>query len=149
MADYVLRQTVEQDFPAIKQLIQQVRINPTGLSWQRFIVAETINGRFAGCGQLKPHGDGTVEMASIAVVPSERGRGLASLIIQRLVGDGPRPLYLTCRATLETFYPKFGFRVIQQDQMPRYYRRLSRIAGLVNSLHITRDRMLVMVLDEP
>ena len=147
MADYVLRPAVEQDFPAIKQLIQAVRINPFGLDWRRFIVAETIDGRFAGCGQLKPHGDGTVELASLAVVSSERGNGLASAIIKRLASQAPRPLYLTCRSTLGNFYPKFGFRIVEHEQLPRYFKRLSGLAGFVNSLHLTQDRMLVMVLD--
>jgi len=144
---FVLRPAVEQDFPAIKKLINDVRINPIGLDWRRFIVAETPEGQFAGCGQLKPHGDGSVEMASIAVAPALRGQGLASAIIRRLVSEGPRPLYLTCRSTLGNFYPKFGFRIVEKDRMPRYFRRLSRIAGFVNSLHITKDRMLVMVLE--
>ena len=110
-------------------------------------MAETRDGQFAGCGQLKPHGDGSVELASLAVVPSMRGQGLASAIIHHLVSEAPRPLYLTCRSPLGIFYEKFGFRIVEQDRMPRYFKRLSRIAGIINSLLISQDRMLVMVLE--
>ena len=147
LADFVLRPALETDFPVIRQLINSVRINPTGLDWRRFIVAETPEGQFAGCGQLKPHGDGSVELASLAVVQSMRGQGLASVIIHRLASEAPRPLYLTCRSPLGAFYEKFGFRIVEREQMPRYFKRLSYIAGFVNSLHLTQDRMLVMVLE--
>ena len=145
---FVLRPAVEQDFQVIKKLINEVRINPLGLDWRRFIVAETPEGLFVGCGQLKPNGDGSVELASLAVVPSMRGQGLARMIIHRLSSAAPRPLYLTCRSPLGIFYEQFGFRIVEQTQMPRYFKRLSRIAGFINSMHITKDRMLVMVLEK-
>ena len=147
LADYSLRPAVETDFPAIKSLIHQVGINPTGLNWRRFIVAETSDGQFVGCGQLKPHSDGTLELASLAVAPSARQQGLGSLIVHRLMSDAPRPLYLTCRVQMGSFYQKFGFRIVKQADLPRYFRRISRIAGLANTLHLLNDSLLVMVLD--
>lgn len=146
MAEPVLRSALETDFPAIKALIREAGINPTGLDWRRFIVIESPAGCYAGCGQLKPHSDGTIEMASIAVVPSSRGQGLARLLIQKLTADGPRPLYLTCRSHLGPFYEKFGFHPIHGAELPKYFRRISQLAGLINALHLINDRMLVMVL---
>ena len=147
MVEYSLRRAVAQDFPAIKDLIHQVGINPTGLDWRRFIVAESPDGQFVGCGQLKPHSDGTIELASLAVVPSARQLGLGSQIVHRLMSDAPRPLYLTCRAQMGSYYQKFGFRIVTKAELPRYFRRISRIAGLANKLHLINDAMLVMVLD--
>ena len=147
MADYRLRAALETDFPAIRRLIHESGINPTGLDWRRFTVAETPDGQFIGCGQLKPHSDGTLELASLAVIPSQRGKGVARVIIQKLMADAPRPLYLTCRSQLRPFYEKFGFRGISGDELPQYFRRISRLAGLVNALHLIQDKMLVMVLD--
>ncbi len=148
MAELVIRQAVGADFAAIKNLIHEVGINPTGLDWRRFIVVEAFGRQFAGCGQLKPHSDGSIEMASIAVLPSWRGQGIARLIIQKLLESAPRPLYLTCRSQLGVFYQKFGFCIANDEQLPKYFRRISRIGGLMNSLHVINDKLLVMVLNQ-
>jgi N-acetylglutamate synthase-like GNAT family acetyltransferase len=147
LAEILLRSAHETDFPAIKALIHETRINPMGLDWRRFTVVETPDGQFVGCGQLKPHSDGTLELASIAVVASQRGKGIARAIIQKLMDDAPRPLYLTCRSQLGPFYEKFGFRGISGDELPKYFRRISRLAIVINSLQLVQDKMLVMVLD--
>jgi len=140
-----LRSAVKADFPAIRALIRQTGINPTGLDWRRFLVAESPAGAFIGCGQLKPHSDGSLELASIAVVPAWRGQGVARLIIQALMEQAPRPLYLTCRGGLGSLYEKFGFRRLERDEMPPYFRRLSRLAEIVGKL--LSETMLVMKLD--
>ncbi|PWH17570.1 MAG: GNAT family N-acetyltransferase [Anaerolineae bacterium] len=132
MDEVILRQACAADLPAIRTLIYQVGINPLGLNWRRFLVAETQAGEFIGCGQLKPHFDGSMELASLAVVPAWRGRGVARRIIQQLMRNAPRPLYLTCLAHLGAFYEKFGFRVLGPEEMPPYFRRLywlARLAG--------------------
>lgn len=148
MADFYLAPAIETDFPAIKGLIFEVGINPTALDWRRFLVAKTVEGDvFIGCGQLKPHGDGTTEMSSIAVTPAWRKQGVASAIIQKLMVDGPRPLYLTCLGHNGPFYEKFGFRRLAPDELPKYFRRLSKVAGLVHTLRLVQEEMLVMRLD--
>lgn len=148
MADFSLRPAVEADFPAIRQLIREVRINPTGLNWRRFVVAETAQGQFAGCGQIKPHPEGELELASLALKDEYRGQGVASQIIRHLLAaEQYRPLYLTCRSELGEFYEKFGFRVIETGEMPPYYRRLSRLANLFLAMPLINRRMLVMRLD--
>jgi N-acetylglutamate synthase-like GNAT family acetyltransferase len=140
-----LREAVEADFPNIRALIRQTGINPTGLDWRRFIVAESSAGQFIGCGQLKPHSDGSLELASLAVIPAWRGKGVARVIIQALMDKAPHPLYLTCRGELGPFYEKFGFRILRREEMPPYFRRLSRFAGIVGKL--IHQTMLVMKVD--
>ncbi len=141
-----LRPATEQDFPAIQRLIRQVHINPTALDWRRFVVAVDGSGELRGCGQLKPHGKDVVELASIAVVPSGRNQGIARAIIEHLIAKAPRPLYLTCRSGLQPLYEKWGFRVIELDEMPPYYRRLSRFANLMLGMIERDESMLVMKL---
>ena len=148
MADFYIAPALEADSPAIKALIHQVGINPFSLDWQRFRVAKTFeSGQLIGCGQLKPHGDGNVEMASIAVVAAWRRKGVASAIIRKLMAEGPRPLYLTCIAANGPFYGKFGFRIVTGAELPKYFRRVSRLAGLVNAFSMMQQKMLVMRLD--
>ncbi len=140
-----MRPALAADSPAIRALIHTVRINPSGLDWRRFTVAETPEGQFIGCGQLKPHADGTLELASLAVIPSQRGKGVARALIQKLLAAAPRPLYLTCRSPLGPFYTQFGFRPLTEAELPPYFRRLSRIARWMKTLRLVQDTILVMV----
>ena len=146
MAEYTLRPALEAESAAIRDLIHLVGINPTGLDWRRFLVAVTPEGRVIACGQLKPHGRDLLELASIAVLPEHRGEGLARAVIERLLEGSPRPLYLTCVSRLGPFYERFGFRTIEYAQMPRYFQRLSRLAGLVFTLSKRGETLLVMKL---
>ncbi len=57
-----------------------------GLDWRRFLVAVTPQGEMVGCGQIKPQGDLRM-LASIAVLPAWRGRGVARRIIERLLAE--------------------------------------------------------------
>jgi len=145
LADVTLRSATADDAAEIKALIRLVRINPTSLDWKRFLVASSADGRLVACAQVKPHADGTLELASLAVRPAWSGRGLARRLVEQLLSQSPRPLYLTCRAPLGSFYEKFGFRVLTRNEMPPYFRRLSRLAGIVGKL--LNETMLVMKAD--
>ena len=107
------------------------------LDWRRFIVAVDEQDKLIATGQIKPHKGNIQELASIAVVPERRGEGLARAIIEHLLKDSPRPLYLTCRSRLEPLYQKFGFQPITYEEMPRYYQRISKLAGVF--ITITRQ----------
>jgi amino-acid N-acetyltransferase len=139
-----LRPADSSDFPEIRALIRSVHINPLGLNWEHFILAVNSQDKMIGCGQVKIHRDGSRELASIAVVPAWRGKGVARAIIEKLVEDHPEELYLTCRASLQPFYERFGFRVIETSQMPKYFRRVSRLASALGVLRIVNQKLLVM-----
>ncbi|MEZ4594343.1 MAG: GNAT family N-acetyltransferase [Chloroflexota bacterium] len=130
------------DEAAIKSLIRAVNINPIGLKWSRFLVAVDENGRLIGCGQIKPHRDGSRELASIAVQKAYRRQGIAGEIIQRLLAEEQPPVWLTCMDKLVPFYEQFGFVEVKNGDgrsLPLYFRlatlffkpiqKLSRIPG--------------------
>lgn len=146
MSAYTLRPARETEDAAIKRLIHFVGINPMGLDWRRFIVAVDAQDQIIATGQIKPHGRDVHELASIAVVPEYRGQGLARAIMEHLLQDSPRPLYLTCVSSLEPLYQKFGFHSIDYDEMPRYFQRLSKLAGLVFLIASRNEKLLVMKL---
>ena len=141
-----IRPALETEADRIRDLIHQVGINPMGLDWKRFVVAINERDEMLGCGQLKPHGSEILELASIAVYSQHRGKGIARLIIEHLLKDSPRPLYLMCRSPLGPLYKKFGFYEIPYEEMPRYFQRMSRLAGLVTALARHEERLLVMKL---
>lgn len=154
MAEYSLRPAIEADFPEIKALIRQVRINPMGLDWRRFTVAVKGpvlsevegSGEMIACVQLKPVAGGLTELASLAVFPAYRHQGIARALIEHQLADAPRPVYLTCRSGLGKLYEKFGFRVLEADETPRYYQRLQRLADIFMGLTRKSESLLVMKL---
>ena len=141
-----IRPARETEAAQIQDLIHSVSINPMGLDWKRFIVAVDDRDQMLGCGQLKPHGGDVLELASIAVYAEQRGKGIARLIIEHLLKDSRRPLYLMCQSSLGPLYEKFGFRAISYEEMPRYFQRLSRVAGLVETLARRKEHLLIMKL---
>ena len=111
-------------------------------------MAVAPQGNLLGCGQIKPHADGSREMASIAVQEQARNQGVARAVIEALLALEPeRPLYLMCRARLKLFYVKFRFHSIELEEMPPFFRRISRAERIFNSKAQLDDRLLVMSLD--
>ncbi|MBT3188384.1 MAG: GNAT family N-acetyltransferase [Anaerolineae bacterium] len=148
MDKFTLRPAREADFSAIRTLVRSTKINPTGLKWQQFIIAESPGEKMIACGQVKTHLDGSTEIASIAVQPENRGQGMARVIIEKLMLNASRPLYLMCRFELGKLYEKFGFYAVQAEDMPPYFRRISRLASLVDLLAREGTTLLVMRCDE-
>lgn len=146
MKNFTLRPARESESGQIRELIHLAGINPTGLDWRRFVVAANDRGEMVGCGQLKPHGADILELASLAVYPQYRGQGVARAIVEHLLDKSPRPLYLMCQSSLGPFYEKFGFREVPYEEMPRYFQRISKLAGLAATLLQRGKRLLIMKL---
>jgi N-acetylglutamate synthase-like GNAT family acetyltransferase len=147
MIHYTLRNALESESSQIKDLIHLAGINPTGLDWKRFIVAVNDDGQVMACGQIKPHGEGIREMASIATHPTFRGNGLARAVIERLLADTERPLYLMCMSKMEGLYNKFGFRKIPHEQLPRYFKRIHNIIRIATVVRKGGEDLSVMKLE--
>jgi N-acetylglutamate synthase-like GNAT family acetyltransferase len=151
--NFHIRSATEADQPTIRAIVRAANINPMGLHWQHFLVAEHPEspGKILGIGQIKSHGDGSRELASIAVIPEQQRQGIASQIIHALLAkETPEsgPLHLMCQQHMENYYTRFGFQAISRDEMPRYFRRISRIAG-VFGLFVSSDSRLVVMRREP
>jgi N-acetylglutamate synthase-like GNAT family acetyltransferase len=142
--EFTIQPATAEHAPLIQQLIQEVDISPKGLEWPRFLVAISPAGEFIGCGQIKPHADGTQELASIAVKPAWRGRGVARALIEKLLASQSGHLYLITMSSLSSFYEKFGFMPIGLDEMPAYFRRASQLPGMIAEFSRVGERPLVM-----
>lgn len=132
----------------IRDLIWRVQINPMSLDWRRFMVAVDESGLVAGCGQVKSHGDGTREMASIAVQPELQHQGIGTAVVQRLLAENSPPLYLTCRARMEPFYQRFGFATVAPEKLPPYFRRIFQAVAFFRRLSPRMEKMLVMLKED-
>lgn len=146
MENITIRPARESESARIRDLIQLTGINPMGLDWKHFVVAVDDRDEMVGCGQLKPHGEEVLELASLAVYPEHRGQGVARAIVEHLLAGSLRPLYLMCASPLGPFYERFGFRAISRLEMPRYFQRISKLAGLLTALARREERLLVMKL---
>lgn len=147
LGSYRLRTAQASDQEGIRSLIRAVRINPMGIHWQRFVIAVDAADTLIGCGQVKQHGDGSRELASIAVVRSWRKQGVARAIIQHLLQAQPHPLWLTCISRLIPFYTQFGFHeVTDTAEMPLYFRWVCRLYRLFARGKQSQIYLAVMVL---
>jgi len=147
VSNFEIRPALESESTQIKDLINLVGINPSGLDWKRFVVAVNEEAKVIACGQLKPHGEDVIELASIATLPEYRGQGLARTIIEHLLGKAPRPLYLMCIAHNGPMYEKFGFRSIAENQMPKYFRRIKKLFAVAEVFRKSEEELLVMKLE--
>ena len=85
-----------------------------------------------GMGQVKSHGDGSRELASIAVVPKKQGEGVGTTVIKALLArEAGVVIHLSCRRELEGYYERFGFRRVEPAAYPPYFRRTTRMANLI------------------
>jgi N-acetylglutamate synthase-like GNAT family acetyltransferase len=147
MPGFTLRPARETDSKPIKELIHLVGINPTGLDWKRFVVAVDARDHVIACGQLKPHRGEILELASLAVRPEFQGQGLGRLIIEDLLKKSPRPLYLMCMSKNGGLYEKFGFCTLEYKDMPRYFQRISKLAGFADTFMRSGESLLIMKLE--
>jgi N-acetylglutamate synthase-like GNAT family acetyltransferase len=120
----MIRPAREMDQAEITRIVRSSNINPFGLRWTRFLVAED-QGRIVGIGQVKQHADGSRELASIAVIPEYRHKGVATAVVNALLARESGVLYLTCRRQMEPFYNRFGFVTVVRDEMSPYFRRIA------------------------
>jgi N-acetylglutamate synthase-like GNAT family acetyltransferase len=146
MTHFSIQPATKEHQPVIKALIHEAGINPMGIKWTRFMVALDNGGDLIGCGQVKPHRDGSRELASIAVAREWRNRGVARAIIKELTKQYPLPLWLTCMSRLVPFYEQFGFvEVRERQEMTPYFRRIMWIFPVFARLTSTQGYLAVMV----
>jgi amino-acid N-acetyltransferase len=147
MPDVFLRAATVEDQATIRRMIRSARLNPFGLHWQRFVMAQS-GDQVVGMGQVKILGDGTPELASLTVLPEYQGSGIGSCVVWTLIDRTPGPLYLRCAGHNESYYLRFGFRTLAPAEMPRSLRRMytviSAVLPLANRVLGSHDRLLVM-----
>jgi hypothetical protein len=126
------------------------RLNPTGLDWRRFLVDQD-DGKIVGVGQVKLHGDGNRELASLAVVSRRQGRCVGAVIVRALLAREAGPNFLYCAQGLVGYYERFGFRPVGPRETTPYLRRVRLVANALFRLIglVRRDvpRLIVMKRD--
>lgn len=128
-----IRPATLADQETIRRLIKEAGLNRMSLKWPNFVVAEDAEA-IVGIGQVKTHGDGSRELASIAVIPARQGQGIGGAIIKTLLAREQGVVHLTCRRELQGYYERFGFRRLDPAEFPLYFRRMIPIINVVARL---------------
>jgi amino-acid N-acetyltransferase len=123
-----IRSASAGDQSTITAIVCAARINPCDLDWRRFLVAEE-QGRVVGVGQVKRHGDGSRELASLAVVPERQAQGIGGALVHALLAREPGPIHLMCMDRMEPYYQRFGFRRLERTELPPSLRIVGRLAS--------------------
>lgn len=143
----ILRPATVADQKRIVAIIREAQINPMDLKWQNFVLAvDDTTHEIIGTAQIKTHGDGSRELASIATLPTYQRQGVASRLIQHWLAQTTGTLYLTCRSNMGTFYERFGFRSLTDRDMPPYFRRIKKLVKVFEVIS-GEEQMLVMRLE--
>ncbi|MGZ7442423.1 N-acetyltransferase [Paenibacillus sp. TH7-28] len=84
-----------------------------------FVVAE-VDGQVVGCGSLCKLGDELVEIRSLGIAEGYKGRGLGSMLVEKLVEQArklaiPKVMALTYEVS---FFVKNGFTVVNKEIFP-------------------------------
>lgn len=146
---FSLRVATSADQTVIRRLVTTARINPSGLDWRRFFVIQDPYGRVVACGQVKPHRDGSRELASLAVAAQLRNRGLGGALVTALQKHHGSPLYLMCRSNLTTYYERFGFQELTEEmEQPPYYKRVRRLFGTFTNWMTNGESTLAVMVWE-
>ena len=148
----VIRRATDADAKAINDLIRAAQLNPRDLDWRRFLVADD-GGSVVACAQIRVHGGGSRELASVAVTPARQGEGIGRAISEAAIVNEPvRPLYLYTESIRTEYWRKFAFREIDGDEIPRDMRLSVRAARIglaaLSPLLGRRLRVVVMQRDE-
>jgi len=135
---FQIRRAAAADQKTIKSLVRAAGINPLDLKWQRFLIAEE-EGQVVGVGQVRRHGDGSRELASLAVVPERRGQGIGDALVYALmaqegVARESGRVFLFCQNSLEGYYARFGFAAVGRPELPPKLRLWHRMGNLMASV---------------
>jgi N-acetylglutamate synthase-like GNAT family acetyltransferase len=110
---------------------------------ERYWVME-YQGQLIGCGRLDRHPQ-HAEIYDLFVLPEWRSTGIGQAIMQQLIAQTSRPIYLASLPSATTFYQKLGFVPITTRELPLLVTgRLS-----LNSPRYRQVGLQPMVLPQP
>jgi amino-acid N-acetyltransferase len=120
-------------------VVEQVGSNAPASRWQPATLRNSP--RIVACGRID-RGDQHAELYDLYVIPAWRGQGVGRVLVEHLMEQATRPLYLACLPTAVGFYRRFGFVPIGSETLPVVLR--ARLSFL--NPRLTRLGLQAMVL---
>lgn len=133
----------ESDMAEIDSIVKYAGGDMRDAHAMQFTVAY-VNGHVVGCVRIRPVSESIWMLASLAVHPQFRERGIGTNLVSKCVASfQKRPIYLLCYADREHFYIKNGFTRIDPSNLPDplrtgYFRARERSEG--------KNEVMAMVL---
>ena len=145
-----VRRATAGDQEEITRLVRAARLNPAGLAWPAFVVAED-DGRLVGAAQLRRHPDAAVELASLVVDGPARGAGVATSMVDVLLETETAPVCTIIDRRFTGHFARWGFAPVTPDKLPRSIRRTLRIGRIITGVATTlrRPRIRLVPLARP
>jgi amino-acid N-acetyltransferase len=146
-----IRGATADDQEGIAALVRSERLNPMGLCWQNFVVAEYA-GIISGAAQIRRHKDGSRELASLVVAPPWRGQGVAARLIDVLVASEARQLFVITSERRTAYFARWKFQAVARRRVPwpirlNYY--MGQFGGGTMSVLVGRDVLRLVILTIP
>lgn len=145
----LVRPAVAADQDAIVALTRGERINPTGLHWPRFFVAER-DGALVGAVQMRLHHDGAHELGTLVVASHARNQGIAAQLINALLSRDRGHVFMVTGRKHAEHYARWGFAPIRPCQAPRGVSRnywMGTCGGYLFAALQRRPRNPLVILD--
>lgn len=133
MTTPILRDATAADFPQLAALLAETSLPLAGVAdhLAAFLVAED-DGGLVGSAGLEIYGAHAL-LRSVAVATNRRGTGLGRILIEAAIGRA-RSRGLESVTLLTTtaadYFPRFGFRRIDQAAAPAAVRRSTQFNGI-------------------
>jgi N-acetylglutamate synthase-like GNAT family acetyltransferase len=134
-----VRRATAEDQPSVSAIVRRARLNPSGLAWAAFVVAE-LDGRLVGTAQLRRHPDGALELASLVVEPAARRAGVATSMVDALLQPESSAVYTIVDRRFAGHFARWGFAPVAPAALPRSVRRTLRIGRIVTAVGATVRR---------
>ncbi len=111
-----------EDVPFILDILNSVSGNVKDINSNQFLIAQDEN-KIIGCVRIQ-NIDGYFELASLAVLPDYRKRGIGNILVTKIIKENTkRPLYLFCNIKNEGFYKKLGFKRTEVKNIPEVLKK--------------------------
>jgi N-acetylglutamate synthase-like GNAT family acetyltransferase len=145
-----VRRATAEDQSVISRLVRAARLNPAGLAWPGFVVAEQ-DGRLVGAAQLRRHPDDALELASLVVEPYARGAGVATSMVDALLERETGIVYTIIDRRFARHFTRWGFAAAAPADLPRSIRRTLGIGRIVTGIATTLrgPRIRLVALTRP
>lgn len=119
----------------------------TPWNWSDYYVIRDSDGRVIASGSLQLHKEGKAEIRGIAVHDDYRGRGLATLIIKKLIHVGTQNGFdINCVTRCPQYFARFGFKETVHGWLDMKSRQVARTSRTLVPCDEMSPRVTMMLM---